>query len=629
MNKNKNSKITSSENLSSIKRLLSYVFKKYKLKFFIVITLVLLSSSVGVVSSIFLKILIDNYITPMLSTPNPNFTPLILMISKFAAIYLAGVISTIIYSRMMVTISENILKTIRDELFEHMEKLPIAYFDTHSHGDIMSRYTNDAQAMQQMLTNTLPEFFSSVVTIIAVTIAMLISSPMLSIVVAICMVLLLKVMNSVGGKSSTYFLKQQQSLGLQNGFIEETINGQKIIKVFSHEKNIVDDFEKINNELAENTMLANRYSLILIPIVFNIGNLQYAFIAIVGGLFALNNMFGITVGTIAAFLELSRAFSGPMRNISQEMNQLIMSLAGARRIFSLLDEKEENDDGYIELVRVRKNSDGSLIQCEERTGHWAWKDSTNESSSLTELMGDIKFENVSFSYDGKTDVLHNISLYAHPGQKIALVGETGAGKTTITNLINRFYEIQSGSITYDGIDIKKIKKKDLRRSLGMVLQDTHLFTGSINYNLSYGRENVSENEIVEAAKKVQAHNFISLLEDGYNTIISGTDSDLSQGQMQLLSIARAEIYNPPVLILDEATSSIDSRTEMLVQQSMDEVMKGRTTFVIAHRLSTVKNSDVIIVLSKGKIIERGSHDELLTLKGTYYKLYTEGFEDKE
>ncbi|EFI41734.1 ABC transporter ATP-binding protein [Peptoniphilus sp. oral taxon 386] len=629
MNKNKNSKITSSENLSSIKRLLSYVFKKYKLKFFIVITLVLLSSSVGVVSSIFLKILIDNYITPMLSTPNPSFTPLILMISKFAAIYLTGVISTIIYSRMMVTISENILKTIRDELFEHMEKLPIAYFDTHSHGDIMSRYTNDAQAMQQMLTNTLPEFFSSVVTIIAVTIAMLISSPMLSIVVAICMVLLLKVMNSVGGKSSTYFLKQQQSLGLQNGFIEETINGQKIIKVFSREKNIVDDFEKINNELAENTMLANRYSLILIPIVFNIGNLQYAFIAIVGGLFALNNMFGITVGTIAAFLELSRAFSGPMRNISQEMNQLIMSLAGARRIFSLLDEKEENDDGYIELVRVRKNSDGSLIQCEERTGHWAWKDSTNESSSLTELMGDIKFENVSFSYDGKTDVLHNISLYAHPGQKIALVGETGAGKTTITNLINRFYEIQSGSITYDGIDIKKIKKKDLRRSLGMVLQDTHLFTGSINYNLSYGRENVSENEIVEAAKKVQAHNFISLLEDGYNTIISGTDSDLSQGQMQLLSIARAEIYNPPVLILDEATSSIDSRTEMLVQQSMDEVMKGRTTFVIAHRLSTVKNSDVIIVLSKGKIIERGSHDELLALKRTYYKLYTEGFEDKE
>lgn len=629
MNKNKNSKITSSENLSSIKRLLYYVFKKYKLKFFIVITLVLLSSSVGVVSSIFLKILIDNYITPMLSTPNPSFTPLILMISKFAAIYLAGVISTIIYSRMMVTISENILKTIRDELFEHMEKLPIAYFDTHSHGDIMSRYTNDAQAMQQMLTNTLPEFFSSAVTIIAVTIAMLISSPMLSIVVAICMVLLLKVMNSVGGKSSTYFLKQQQSLGLQNGFIEETINGQKIIKVFSHEKNIVDDFEKINNELAENTMLANRYSLILIPIVFNIGNLQYAFIAIVGGLFALNNMFGITVGTIAAFLELSRAFSGPMRNISQEMNQLIMSLAGARRIFSLLDEKEENDDGYIELVRVRKNSDGSLIQCEERTGHWAWKDSTNESSSLTELMGNIKFENVSFSYDGKTDVLHNISLYANPGQKIALVGETGAGKTTITNLINRFYEIQSGSITYDGIDIKKIKKKDLRRSLGMVLQDTHLFTGSINYNLSYGRENVSENEIVEAAKKVQAHNFISLLEDGYNTIISGTDSDLSQGQMQLLSIARAEIYNPPVLILDEATSSIDSRTEMLVQQSMDEVTKGRTTFVIAHRLSTVKNSDVIIVLSKGKIIERGSHDELLALKGTYYKLYTEGFEDKE
>ncbi|WP_036730504.1 ABC transporter ATP-binding protein [Peptoniphilus mikwangii] len=629
MNKNKNSKITSSENLSSIKRLLSYVFKKYKLKFFIVITLVLLSSSVGVVSSIFLKILIDNYITPMLSTPNPSFTPLILMISKFAAIYLAGVISTIIYSRMMVTISENILKTIRDELFEHMEKLPIAYFDTHSHGDIMSRYTNDAQAMQQMLTNTLPEFFSSAITIIAVTIAMLISSPMLSIVVAICMVLLLKVMNSVGGKSSTYFLKQQQSLGLQNGFIEETINGQKIIKVFSHEKNIVDDFEKINNELAENTMLANRYSLILIPIVFNIGNLQYAFIAIVGGLFALNNMFGITVGTIAAFLELSRAFSGPMRNISQEMNQLIMSLAGARRIFSLLDEKEENDAGYIELVRVRKNSDGSLIQCEERTGHWAWKDSTNENSPLIELMGDIKFENVSFSYDGKTDVLHNISLYAHPGQKIALVGETGAGKTTITNLINRFYEIQSGSITYDGIDIKKIKKKDLRRSLGMVLQDTHLFTGSINYNLSYGRENVSENEIVEAAKKVQAHNFISLLEDGYNTIISGTDSDLSQGQMQLLSIARAEIYNPPVLILDEATSSIDSRTEMLVQQSMDEVMKGRTTFVIAHRLSTVKNSDVIIVLSKGKIIERGSHDELLALKGTYYKLYTEGFEDKE
>ena len=625
--KKKKGNLMSKENKEVSKRLFSYIFKDSKLKFALVLLLVMISSFVGVASSLFIKILIDDYILVLVQEQVPNYAPLISILTTMGFIYLAGILSTFFYSRIMVDITQVTLRDMRNELFEHLEKLPISYFDTNSHGDIMSHFTNDIQALEQMIGQALPGLFSSIVTIIAVVLAMLFSSVPLTIVVAVTLYLLVTVMKKVSGKSSKYFIKQQEMIGKTNGYIEEMIDGQNVIKTFSHEKNIIEDFNKINDELSENTMLANRYSLYLIPIVFNIGNLQYAFLAIIGGLLAINGNFGVTVGTIAAFLQLSKSLGGPMRNVSQQMNQLIMALAGATRIFALFDEMEEIDEGSVELVRICENKQGEIEECSYRTNRWAWKDIQDGKEIYKELKGDIRFHNVSFSYDGKNDVLHDISLFAKPGQKIAFVGETGAGKTTITNLINRFYEIQSGTITYDGIDIKTMKKKDLRKSLGMVLQDTNLFTETIKYNLSYGNPEATMEQIVDGAKKVQANHFIELLPDGYDTVISGTTADLSQGQSQLLSIGRTEIYNPPVLILDEATSSIDSRTEKLVQESMSEVMKGRTNFVIAHRLSTVRDADAIIVLSKGQIIERGSHDELLSKKGVYYKLYTSGLEE--
>lgn len=625
--KKKKGNLMSKENKEVSKRLFSYIFKDSKLKFALVLLLVMISSFVGVASSLFIKILIDDYILVLVQEQVPNYAPLISILTTMGFIYLAGILSTFFYSRIMVDITQVTLRDMRNELFEHLEKLPISYFDTNSHGDIMSHFTNDIQALEQMIGQALPGLFSSIVTIIAVVLAMLFSSIPLTIVVAVTLYLLVTVMKKVSGKSSKYFIKQQEMIGKTNGYIEEMIDGQNVIKTFSHEKNIIEDFNKINDELSENTMLANRYSLYLIPIVFNIGNLQYAFLAIIGGLLAINGNFGVTVGTIAAFLQLSKSLGGPMRNVSQQMNQLIMALAGATRIFALFDEMEEIDEGSVELVRICENKQGEIEECSYRTNRWAWKDIQDGKEIYKELKGDIRFHNVSFSYDGKNDVLHDISLFAKPGQKIAFVGETGAGKTTITNLINRFYEIQSGTITYDGIDIKTMKKKDLRKSLGMVLQDTNLFTETIKYNLSYGNPEATMEQIVDGAKKVQANHFIELLPDGYDTVISGTTADLSQGQSQLLSIGRTEIYNPPVLILDEATSSIDSRTEKLVQESMSEVMKGRTNFVIAHRLSTVRDADAIIVLSKGQIIERGSHDELIAEKGVYYKLYTSGLEE--
>ena len=563
----------------------------------------------------------------MMQMANPSFAPLFKLLSIFGLIYFAGVSATFIYSRMMINISENILKDLRSNLFRHMEFFPISYFDNRSHGDIMSVYTNDISTLQQLMTNTIPGLLSSIVTLVAVIVAMLITSPVLFIVVIVSVIVLLYTLNNVGGKSSEYYFKLQQSLGKQNGFVEETIDGQKVIKVFSHEENIIEDFEKINTELAKNTTLANRYSLFLLPIVFNIGNLQYAFLAIIGGILAINGSFGITIGTIASYLQLSKVFSGPIRNISQQMNMVASALGGSIRIFDMLDVEKEIDDGFVELIDAKYDQDNNLIEIleESEDSFKAWKNT--KTGEIKRLRGEIIFDHVSFSYDGKNTVLHDISIHAKPGQKIALVGETGAGKTTITNLLNRFYEIDSGKITYDGIDIKDIKKKDLRSSLGIVLQDINLFTGSINYNLAYGVGEIDQEEIIDSAKKSQAHDFISLLPDGYDTMISGTNLDISQGQAQLLSIARTEIYDPAVLILDEATSSIDSRTEKLVQDSMDQVMKGRTSFVIAHRLSTVKNSDAIIVLSKGRIIERGNHEELLEQKGVYHKLYTGGFED--
>lgn len=625
-NRQSRGKINTPENKAAFLRLMKILFNESKIKFVAIILLVSIGSVVSVAQSIFIKTLVDDYITPMLNTRAPDYSPLIRLILLYAFIFLMGTFSTLSASRLMINIAEKIIRDLRNSMFEHMEKLPISFFDQNSHGNLMSRYTSDTQVLEQMLTNALPNFFSSLLTLIVIITAMILSSAMLFLVVAVCIVLLFLSMNFVGGKSSVFFTRQQDSIGKANGYIEELIEGQKVVKVFSREDKVIEDFKILNEELTENTMLANRYSLYLLPIIFNIGNLQFAFIATVGGLMTLSGNYGLTIGGLVGFLQLSRSFSGPINNISQQMNQVILALAGAKRIFDLLDQEIETDDGIYELVRVCEGENG-LEMCSERTGRWAWKN-CEDNSPFIEVKGDIRFYNVDFSYDGENKILEDISLYAKPGQKIAFVGETGAGKTTITNLINRFYEIDSGKITFDGIDIREIKKPHLRSALGMVLQDTHLFTGTVNYNLKYGRPETSDQEVIEASKKTQSDDFIEKLEDRYDTVISGTN-DLSQGQAQLLSIGRAEIYNPPVLILDEATSSIDTRTERLVQESMDEIMKGRTTFVIAHRLSTVKNADAIIVLSHGKIIERGNHEELMALKGSYYKLYTGGLEELE
>ena len=625
MKKNNIRKLSKNDNLKVGKRLLKYIIKKHKFKLIFVFFLVIFSTISGISFSVFLKTLIDSYISPLIGVKNPDFSPLLKAILTMALIFLGGTISNFIYQMIMVYVTEQTSYDLREDVFKHLQTLPISYFDENSHGDIMSVFTNDIQAVEQVIAN-LPGLFSSIMSIILIILVMLFESLSLTLVVGLCLVLLYIIMKFMGKKSSSYFIKQQETLGEENGFIEERIEGQKIIKVFSYEDKTMEEFRKINERLFENTMLANRYSLFLIPIVFSVFNLQYAFIAIAGGLMALSGKFNISVGLIATFLQLSRNLSGPMRNISSMLNQVLLALAGAYRVFNLLDQESEENLGKIELVRIKYQGD-KIIECKENTGLWAWKNPEDLQNPYTPLKGDIRFNNVTFGYKEGEAVLKNISLFAKPEEKIAFVGSTGAGKTTITNLINRFYDIWSGSISFDGIDIRKINKKDLRKSLGMVLQDTHLFTGTVKENLRFGKLDATDEEIIEGAKKARAHYFIELLPKGYETVISGNGSEISQGQAQLLSIARAEILSPPVLILDEATSSIDSRTEMLVQKSMDQVMKGRTTFVIAHRLSTVQNSDAIMVLEKGNIIERGDHKDLIEQKGLYYKLYNSGLEE--
>ncbi|CUN21830.1 Probable multidrug resistance ABC transporter ATP-binding/permease protein YheH [Dorea longicatena] len=604
-------------------RLMKYVLKDYKFHCISVVVLIVVSVLCNVQGTMFMKNLIDEYITPFLLSDNPNFTPLAHAIAKVAAFYALGVLATFGYNRLMVNVTQGTLRNLRNDLFSHMEKLPIKYFDTHAHGDIMSVYTNDIDTLRQMISQSMPQLLNSGITIISVFISMLILSIPLTIVTMVMVGIMVFCSKKSAGQSGAYFAKQQKDLGTVNGYIEEMMNGQKVVKVFCHEEENMQNFKKLNDELYISADRANTFANFLGPINAQIGNISYVICAIVGGVLALGKVGGFTLGGLASFLTFNKSFSMPINQISMQMNAIVMAMAGADRIFRLMDEKEELDEGYVTLVNA-KEEDGKLTECEERTERWAWKHTHQNDGSVdyVEVKGEVVFNGVDFGYNDEKIVLHGIKLYAKPGQKIAFVGSTGAGKTTITNLINRFYDIQDGKIRYDGININKIKKADLRRSLGIVLQDTHLFTGTVRDNIRFGKLDATDEEIVAAAKLANADSFIRRLPDGYDTMLTGDGANLSQGQRQLLAIARAAIADPPVLILDEATSSIDTRTERIVQDGMDKLMHGRTTFVIAHRLSTVRNSDCIMVLEQGRIIERGTHDELIEEKGRYYQLYT-------
>ena len=604
-------------------RLMKYVLKDYKFHCISVVILIVISVLCNVQGTMFMKNLIDEYITPFLLSDNPNFTPLAHAIGKVDAFYAIGVAATFGYNRLMVNVTQGTLRNLRNDLFSHMEKLPVKYFDTHAHGDIMSVYTNDIDTLRQMISQSMPQLLNSGITIISVFISMLILSIPLTVVTMIMVGIMVFCSKKSAGQSGAYFAKQQKNLGTVNGYIEEMMNGQKVVKVFCHEEENIQDFKKLNDELYVSADRANTFANFLGPINAQIGNISYVICAIVGGVLALGKVGGFTLGGLASFLTFNKSFSMPINQISMQMNAIVMAMAGADRIFRLMDEKEELDEGYVTLVNA-KEKDGELTECEERTDRWAWKHVHQNDGSVdyVEVKGEVVFNGVDFGYNDEKIVLHDIKLYAKPGQKIAFVGSTGAGKTTITNLINRFYDIQDGKIRYDGININKIKKADLRRSLGIVLQDTHLFTGTVRDNIRFGKLDATDEEIVAAAKLANADSFIRRLPNGYDTMLTGDGANLSQGQRQLLAIARAAIADPPVLILDEATSSIDTRTERIVQDGMDKLMHGRTTFVIAHRLSTVRNSDCIMVLEQGRIIERGTHDELIEEQGRYYQLYT-------
>ena len=615
-------------NFKTVKRLLKMILFSYKKRLLIVFVCLILSSVVSVSAPLFTRKIIDDYIVPLLNTSSKDFSGLNNLILLMIGVFLIGIITTFLYNRLMVEVSMGTLKRIRNTMFTKMQKLPISYFDTNTHGDVMSHFTNDTDTLEQMISHSLPQLISSILSLIAVTISMITLSIPLTLFIIVFVFIMLKTTKSITKRSGSYFISQQKVLGNVNGYIEEMITGQKVVKVFNYEERSKEKFNEKNEELFNNMVKANSFSNILMPILNNLGNLEYVLVAILGACLAISGKFpNLSIGTIASFLALTRSFNQPIKNVSSQLNTIVMAIAGATRIFELIDEKPEIDEGYVTLVNAKIDENGKIDESKEKTGHWAWKYlHKNGNLEYIELKGYIEFENVNFGYEPNKEILHNISLYAKPGQKIAFVGATGAGKTTITNLINRFYDIENGKIRYDGINIKKIKKEDLRKSLGLVLQDTNLFTGTIKENIKYGNLNATDEEVIKAAKIANAHDFIMMLPNGYDTMLTQNGSGLSQGQRQLLSIARAAINNPPVMILDEATSSIDTRTEKLVQEGMDKLMEGRTVFVIAHRLSTVRNSKAIIVLDHGNIIERGTHSDLIAQKGEYYQLYTGAFE---